>query len=70
MFEQVHVFSGEFTLVPKVGNQKIKFGDIEDAVGKLRRLRIFYDEGMPYEGWQKYRTLDLRFEGQVVCERR
>lgn len=70
MFEQVHVYNGEFTLVPKVGNQKIKFGDVEDAEEKLHRLRVFYEEGIPYEGWQKYKTVDLRFEGQVICERR
>jgi cell division protein FtsQ len=35
----------------------------------LNRLKIFYKEGMPYEGWRKYETINLKYSGQVVCKR-
>ncbi len=70
MIEQIHMSNGEMILVPKVGDQKIKFGRFENAEDKLWRLRKFYQEGVAYKGWQKYKTIDLRFKGQVVCEKR
>lgn len=70
LVEQIHMINGEMTLIPKVGDQKIKFGRFENYEDKLWRLRKFYEEGIAYEGWQKYRTIDLRFKGQVVCEKR
>lgn len=70
LVEQIHVNQrGELTLVPKVGRQKILFGTFDKAEDKLRRLKIFYQEGMPYEGWRKYKTINVKFDGQVVCEK-
>jgi len=70
MIEQIHVGNqNEVTLVPKIGGQKIFFGRLRMEEDKLRRLKIFYEEATPYEGWRKYRSLDLRYEGQVVAKR-
>ncbi|GAB4260076.1 MAG: hypothetical protein Kow0027_27530 [Saprospiraceae bacterium] len=70
MFEQVYVNRrNEFLLVPKVGDQLVILGGVDNLEQKLRRLRIFYQEALSHEGWQKYSTIDLRFKGQVVCER-
>jgi cell division protein FtsQ len=66
MIEQVHVKRGEFILIPKVGKQKIQFGKFEKIENKFRRLRKFYEEGMSRVGWRKYRTIDVRFDGQVI----
>ncbi len=66
MVEQVHVEKGEFILIPKIGKQKIQFGKFEKIENKFRRLRKFYEEGMSRVGWSKYRTIDVRFDGQVV----
>lgn len=71
MIEQIHVSNqGEMTLVPKIGDQKIFFGKLADAAKKLEQLRIFYQEGMPYEGWRKYKSIDVRYAGQIVCKKR
>jgi len=72
MFEQVYVNSrSEFVLVPKIGDQAILLGKWgPDAADKFRRLKIFYQEDMGREGWQKYHSIDLRYKGQVVCERK
>ncbi len=72
MFEQIFLNKrNEFVLVPKVGDQVIILGKWDtDVHDKFRRLKVFYEEGMSREGWQKYRTIDLRYRNQVVCERK
>lgn len=68
--QQVHVNNaGEFILVPLVGDQKIMLGSTRRLEDKLRRLKIFYQQGIPYEGWRKYETINLKYSGQVVCKR-
>lgn len=71
MFEQVYLNNrNEFVLVPKVGDHVVVLGKWDpDINDKFRRLKIFYEEAMSREGWQKYNTLDLRYRGQIVCER-
>ena len=69
--EQIYVNSlGEIILVPMIGNQKILLGPYEDIDNKLERLETFYKEGIPYVGWNKYKTINLKFKDQVVCKTR
>lgn len=71
-FEQIHIeHSGDVTLIPKFGDHVVKFGvpnqDIED---KFHRLEVFYQDGLPVEGWDKYKVINLAFKGQVVAKKR
>jgi cell division protein FtsQ len=51
--------------------KKIKFGDPEELIeDKFYRLKVFMEEGLPVQGWEKYKTIDLSFEGQVVGKKR
>lgn len=69
MIEQIHLEEdGDFILVPLVGDQRIILGPYENVPRKLSNLKIFYQEAMPYEGWRTYRTINLKFKGQVVCK--
>ena len=70
LVEQIGVGEkGELTLAPKVGDQIIHLGryDRVATTERLDRLKIFYREGLPYEGWRKYRSFDLRYADQVVA---
>ena len=71
-FEQIHIdHSGEATLVPKLGDHKVKFGQPhEDIADKFHRLEVFYQDGLPVEGWDKYKSINLSFKGQVVAKKR
>lgn len=70
LIEQIHVTNRrEFILVPKIGKQTIEFGRYANAEKKLANLKAFYKEGLPYTGWQKYSTFNVRFEGQVVAKK-
>lgn len=66
MIEQIYVEDGKFILIPKVGKQKIEFGKFEKVESKFKRLRAFYEEGMSRVGWKKYRTIVVRYDGQVI----
>lgn len=69
--EQIYVTkTGEFELIPKVGRHLIVFGGIEDMENKFDKLLIFYHKGMNKTGWDKYKTINLKFENQVVCSKK
>lgn len=57
-----------FVLVPLLGkNQQIVFGDTSKAREKLNNLLAFYTHVAPKIGWDNYRKIDLRFDGQIVA---
>jgi cell division protein FtsQ len=64
---------GDFVLVPLIGDQKIVFGtaySVEEVKEKFKRLKIFYKEAIPYEGWAKYNEISVKYDGQIVCRKR
>jgi cell division protein FtsQ len=64
---------GDFVLIPLVGDQKIVFGTArseEEVAEKFSRLTTFYKEAIPYEGWNKYSEISVKYEGQIVCRKR
>ena len=68
--EQIHVEqNGDLILIPKLGSSQILFGKLSEMEEKLERLKIFYEEAIPYEGWDKYSVIDIRFKDQVVGRR-
>jgi len=70
LIEQIDIDeSNIYTMVPKVGDQKILLGANENLDSKLERLKVFYREGLPVEGWSKYKTINLTFDGIVVCKK-
>ena len=71
LIEQIYVDErGEFHLSPKVGDQRIRLGTVENIEEKLDKLRTFMKEGLAHEGWQACEIIDLRFSEQIVCTKR
>ena len=70
LIEQIYVSNGKILLAPKLGSHKIILGSMDDLDDKFKRLRLFYDEVAPYQGWRRYRTVDLSYKRQIVCEKR
>lgn len=60
----------ELELTPRSGNFTILFGSPDDAERKFDKLFRFYREGLSRAGWDRYKTIDLRFRGQIVCSER
>lgn len=59
----------EVELVPRSGGFTIRFGRLERVEEKFDRLMTFYRRGLSTLGWDRYRTIDVRFSGQVVCRK-
>jgi cell division protein FtsQ len=58
---------GELQLIPRVGDHVVMLGNSGDLENKLKRLRIFYHEGLEKAGWNTYRIINLKYKDQVVC---
>ncbi|MBK7231893.1 MAG: hypothetical protein IPH93_06445 [Saprospiraceae bacterium] len=70
LIEQIDIQqTGDVVFVPKIGSEKIFFGKVNDIQEKLDKLQFFYREGLRYEGWNVYTTIDLQNRDQVVCKR-
>jgi len=69
--EQIYVTKDlEFELVPLVGAQIILLGSIDDYKEKFRNLEATYKKGFLYKGWNRYKTINLKYHNQVICEKK
>jgi cell division protein FtsQ len=55
-----------FELIPKLGNQVIRFGNITNYEEKFNKLFSFYKQVQTRVGWNKYSVLDVQFKDQVI----
>ncbi len=68
LFQQVDVqHDGQFVLVPRVGGHLIMFGTIENMDKKFRNLQAVYKDGLKNGKWNRYKSITLKYENQVVC---
>ena len=69
--EQIYInLNGDIELIPRVGSQNIVLGSTEDLEKKMNKLLLFYNEGLNKTGWNKYKTINLKYEGQIVCTKK
>lgn len=62
--------NGHFTLIPSIGSQQVLLGSLDNIDTKLHKLKWFYKKAMTSERWEQYTSIDLRFDNQVVCEKK
>ena len=66
--EQVIVSpDAEFELIPKIADHVVILGTLENLETKMNKLMTFYKEGLSNVGWDQYKTINLKFEDQVVA---
>ena len=69
--EQIDVArDGEISMVPRVGDHLLILGTADNVENKLERLMNFYEKGLDNIGWNKYRSISVAYENQVVCKKR
>ncbi|TNE82038.1 MAG: hypothetical protein EP332_01810 [Bacteroidetes bacterium] len=61
--------NGDFELLPLVGDQIILFGGVDRMEEKFKNLWLFYRKAMNLVGWDTYKVINLKYSGQVVCEK-
>ncbi len=67
---QVDITGNEFDMVPVIGNHIIKFGEAKDLDKKFKKLFSFYKNVSARVGFDKYETINLMYDGQVVATKR
>ncbi len=56
-----------YIMYPAIGNHTILFGTADSYEAKLKRLSVFYRKIFGNVGLNKYETLDLRYDKQIVA---
>ena len=68
---QIHVATPHNVILsPRVGDQDICLGEIANLQEKFNKLMLFYKEGCPKVGWNKYESINLAYDGQIVCTKK
>ena len=62
--------SNEFEMIPLVGRHKIVFGTAEDSNEKFEKLMAYYKQAKSHNAWGKYKTVNLKYKGQIVCTKK
>ena len=65
---QIHVNeNGDLVLIPREGNEKFIFGQPRSLEDKFMRMKKYYTAIVPEKGSDRYKVVDLRFKGHIVC---
>lgn len=68
---QVNVLpDGTVELVPRVGDHIIYLGRPTGVERKLSRMLKFYKYGLSKAGWNKYSTISVEFDNQIICKKK
>lgn len=69
---QVYVDSAkDFTLIPRVGGQRIILGDTSDLKQKFDKLFVLYKDGFNNNGkWNEYASINLKYKHQIICTKK
>ena len=54
---------------PQFSKQKIIFGYPDNLEEKFEKINIFYKKIIPAKGWNTYRTVNVKFKNQIVCDK-
>ncbi len=66
---QIHVAdNGDVALIPRKGKEMFIFGQPTSIEEKFEKMGRYYKVIIPEKGSDAYRTVDLRFRGQIVCK--
>lgn len=69
--EQVHISQdGNVILTPLVGDHIIELGTLDNYQGKLRNMKAFYKKVLANNNWNKYKSISLKYNNQVIAKRR
>ena len=69
--EQIHVTpQKEIEIIPRVGEQILFLGKIDDYTEKFSKLQKFYKEALNKVGWNKYERINVEFSNQIICTKK
>lgn len=60
----------DIQLIPRSGSFRVEFGTLENAKKKLDKLSTFYADGLERVGWNTYASINVAYDGLVICRKR
>jgi len=70
--EQIQQFfvseNQDISFIPFTGAHEVIIGDTLDLDHKFKKLEIFYKKGLSKLGWDKYKSVNIKYKGQVICK--
>jgi len=57
-------------MIPRVGDAVILLGTLDKYAEKLEKLSVFYQKGLSVLGWNRYHSIDLQYDNQIVCKKK
>lgn len=57
-------------LIPRAGDFRIIMGSLDNYQAKLDKFARFVEKGLHVVGWNRYATINLKYDNQVVCTRK
>ena len=69
--EQVYITDDlKIEMIPRVGDAVILLGTLDKYDDKLQKLAVFYQKGLSVLGWNRYYSIDLQYDNQIVCKKK
>ncbi len=62
--------SGNFVMVPTIGNHIVKFGNAENLDKKFEKLFAFYQQVLAKTGFDIYKLVDVQLANQIIGTKR
>ena len=59
---------GNLVLIPREGSERFLFGTPTDIDAKFARIRRYYEGIAPLE--KEYKTVDVRYNNQIICRKK
>ena len=67
LVDQVHVTDvDDIILIPTMGREQITLGQNENLDDKIHKLKTYYKNGVKDFGLDRFKELNLRYDGQIV----
>ncbi len=67
LVDQIHVTEDDdIILIPTMGRQHIALGPYENLDDKIYKLKTYYKKGVKNMGLDRFKELNLRYDGQIV----
>ena len=60
----------EMLLVPKIGDFTIDFGNASNMENKFMKLKVLYLKILPFEGWNKYNNVIIKYKNQIIVNKK
>ncbi len=64
---EAHSGALEVAFVPRSSSCVVELGRLEEIDEKLDRVEFFYRKGLSHIGWEKYRSLNVKYRDRIIC---